>query len=989
MTEALPPVEVFCSYAHEDETWLRKLETHLSLLKRQGLISLWHDRLIVPGTDWARALDTHLETASVVLLLVSADFFASDYCYGIEMKRALEREATGEARVVPILTRPVDWAGAPFAYLQALPTDAKPIASWRDTDQALADVAAGIRRMIEDVPLLAASVPRSTLPAIWNIPYPRNPFFLGRNNELAQLRSHLRAGQATALSQPQAIGGLGGIGKTQLALEYAYRYHQDYQVVLWERAESTEALVSSYIAIASLLQLPEREAKEQDITVQAVKVWLQTHRDWLLILDNADELTLLPDFLPSTLGGHLLLTTRAATAGRMVHRLEIETLLPEHGALFLLRRARLIAPDETLEQTSLEEQNLALKISQELGRLPLALDQAGAYLEETGMGLSSYWHIYQSHRADLLRRRGGLVADHPDSVATTWSLSFQKVEEKNPAAADLLRLCAYLAPEAIPEEILTVGTSSLGSVLALVAEDAFLLNQALEALRAYSLITRDPGKQTLTIHRLVQAVLHDSMTIGVQQQWMQRAIQAVEAAHPCLDVTSRALYERLLPHAFQCATWIRCLPNASPISVRLLNQAGRYLEECGRYQEAKQLLEQALTIGEEQIGANHSTTATSLSNLANLYFGEGKFEEAKVLYQRALLVCEQIGTDQLAVATCLDSLANIYTTLGEYAEAEALYQRAFSIREQESGAKPADRATSFATLAHLRIVQGKYAEAEPLLQQALSIDRQVHGTDHPETGASLANLGYLYFKQEKYAEAEPLLQQALSIDRQVHGTDYATTANTLMALATLYSAQKKYAEAEPLLQQALSIDRQVHGTDHATTANILMALADIRYGQEEYTEAEPLYQRVLLIREQAFGTSHPFTATCCVRLGYLYFIQERYAEAEALLQQALAIFESQLDICHPETVRCLNYLAELYLAQKRYSDVETLYQRSLVISEQQLGWEHLQTQQILKNYLLFLAEIRTGGDLEALLQLLGQKESDDATDEGTTKNTFS
>jgi hypothetical protein len=299
MAEASTPVEVLCSYAHEDEAWRQKLETHLSLLRRQGLVSLWHDRLIVPGTDWAHAIDTHLETASVILLLVSADFLASDYCYGIEMKRALERQEAGEARVIPILVRPADWKSAPFAQLQALPTDAKPIVSWQNEDTALADVAAGIRRVIvEELPQLSLSAPRTALPAIWNIPYPRNPFFLGRETELALVRQHLYAGQATALSQPQAIGGLGGVGKTQLVLEYAYRYYLDYQMVLWARAESTEVLVASYVAIASLLRLPECEAKEQEITVQAVKTWLQISRGWLLILDNADELTLLPDFLP-------------------------------------------------------------------------------------------------------------------------------------------------------------------------------------------------------------------------------------------------------------------------------------------------------------------------------------------------------------------------------------------------------------------------------------------------------------------------------------------------------------------------------------------------------------------------------------------------------------------------------------------------------------------------------------------------------------------
>lgn len=357
---------------------------------------------------------------------------------------------------------------------------------------ALTNVAAGIRRAVEELPLLAASTPCAALPKIWNIPYPRNPFFLGRESELAQVRQHLQAGQTTALSQPRAISGLGGIGKTQLALEYAYRYHQDYQAVLWVRAESTEALISSYVAIATLLRLPECEAREQNITVQAVKTWLQTHRGWLLILDNADELMLLPDFLPPASGGHLLLTTRTAATGQLAHRLEIEVLSSEQGALLLLQRSGLIAPGATLEQASQEEREQALLISQELGGLPLALDQAGAYLEETGTDLARYWQIYHRHRPELLQRRGGLVVDYPASVATTWSLSFQQVQTKHPATAELLRLCAYLAPDAIPEEIFERGAVSLGPILAPVAADALLLDQVIEALLAYSLVRRDP-----------------------------------------------------------------------------------------------------------------------------------------------------------------------------------------------------------------------------------------------------------------------------------------------------------------------------------------------------------------------------------------------------------------------------------------------------------------------------------------------------------------
>jgi len=143
------PVPLFLSYAHEDESFLRKLKVHLSLLKRQGFISTWHDRQIVPGANWAEAIDEHLEQASIIVLLVSPDFLASDYCYQVEMLRALARHQTGQARLLPVLIRPCDWEEAPFAHLQILPTGAKPIATWENRDQAFLNVVAGIREAIQ------------------------------------------------------------------------------------------------------------------------------------------------------------------------------------------------------------------------------------------------------------------------------------------------------------------------------------------------------------------------------------------------------------------------------------------------------------------------------------------------------------------------------------------------------------------------------------------------------------------------------------------------------------------------------------------------------------------------------------------------------------------------------------------------------------------------------------------------------------------------
>jgi tetratricopeptide (TPR) repeat protein len=940
MPNILTPIEVFCCYCHADEAWLRKLEIHLSLLKRQGLVALWHDRLVAPGTAWAQAVDEHLETASVILLLVSADFLASDYCYGVAMKRAMARQEAGEARIIPILVRPVDWHGAPFAHLQALPTDGRQLEAWESQETGLADVAAGIRRVIEDMPMLSASASRAALPAIWNIPYPRNPFFLGRDRELAQVHSHLQAGQATALSQPRAISGLGGIGKTQLALEYAYRYHQDYHAVLWAHAESRETLVSSYVALATLLQLPARDTKEEDITVQAVKRWLQTHRGWLLILDNADELALLSDFLPASMGGHLLLTTRAAAAGRLASLLSIETLPPEQGALFLLRRAALLEPAGNLEQASQEERGLALQIAEELGGLPLALDQAGAYLEETGMSLSSYRHIYQQYRRDLLGQRGGLVADHPTPVAATWSLSFARVREKNPAATELLKMLAFLSPYAIAEEILTADMLSLGPELSRVAGNDFLFNQAIEALRAYSMIRRDPEEKTLSVHRLVQAVLRDALSETDRRMWVERVVHSVNVVFPDSEYGCWPQCERLLTQALATAQLVEQYQIRSLEAGSLFHKTASYLYDRGRYPEAEELYQRALAIREQQLGASHPDVAYTLNSLANLYSEQGKYAEAEALYKRALAIREQqLGASHPDVTYPLNGLANLYYEQGKYAEAEELYQRALAIREQQLGADHPSVATSLNDLADLYYEQGKYAEAERLYERALAIFEQQLVTSHPDVGYPLTGLANLYSEQGKYGEAEELYQRALAIREQRLGTAHSLVADPLTGLAVLYSEQGKYAEAEVFYRRALAIFEQQFWGSYPDVAYPLTSLADLYREQGKDGEAEALYKRALTIREQQLGASHLYMAFPLEGLADLYREQGKDGEAEALYKRALAIRE-QLGTDHPWVASLLNGLASLYREQGKYGKAERLYERALLIREQVLGPQH-------------------------------------------------
>jgi len=278
------------------------------------------------------------------------------------------------------------------------------------------------------------------LPPLWNVPLQRNTFFTGQEEVLSRLARALQSEQKSALTQPHAINGLGGIGKTQLALEYAYRHRQDYHAVLWGHADTREALISTFVSIAHLLDLPQKAEKDVMVIVEAVKAWLTGRSHWLLILDNADELGIVKEFIPPAFQGHLLLTTRAQATGAWARKTEVEAMKPEVGAILLLRRASLIAPAALLEHASPTDVTVAQELSEVMGGLPLALDQAGAYIAETQSRLASYLQIYQQHRTELLGRRGSLSSDYPDTVATTWSLNFQRVEERNHAAADLLRV---------------------------------------------------------------------------------------------------------------------------------------------------------------------------------------------------------------------------------------------------------------------------------------------------------------------------------------------------------------------------------------------------------------------------------------------------------------------------------------------------------------------------------------------------------------------
>jgi tetratricopeptide (TPR) repeat protein len=518
---------------------------------------------------------------------------------------------------------------------------------------------------------------------IWNIPYQRNLLFTGREDVLKKLTDVLRAGKTAALAQPQAISGLGGIGKTQTAVEYAYRYRDDYKAILWVKAETEGSINADFVTIASLLDLPEKQEQDQHKIVEAVKRWFQEHTDWLLILDNADDIAMAQGFIPLGSKGHILLTTRAHATGRIARRIEVEKMEPYEGAIFLLHRAKLLDPGALLETVPLSVQETAREIVQVMDGLPLALEQAGAYIEETACALLGYLRLYQAQGVRLLKEHGEFVPDHPKPVATTWSLSFENVEQANAAAAELLGFCAFLAPDAIPEELFTASAAELGPILEPVASELSSLNTAIKELLKYSLVHRDPETNTLSIHRLVQEVLKDQVDEKIQRQWAERAVRALDIVFPYPEYTNWNICRHYLLHAQVCSSLVEQYNLLFTEAATLLNRVGYYLWQRGEYEQVESLYKRALAIREEVLGSEHVDTATSLNELAVFYYSLGKYEQAEPLYQRSLSIYEKVlGPDHPDTATSLNNLAGLYDNQGKYEQAEPLYQRALAILEK-------------------------------------------------------------------------------------------------------------------------------------------------------------------------------------------------------------------------------------------------------------------------------------------------------------------
>jgi tetratricopeptide (TPR) repeat protein len=763
--------------------------------------------------------------------------------------------------------------------------------------------------------LLEASL--TALAPHWLVPLPRNPFFTGREEILEALHSRLHVERMVALTQSYAIRGMGGIGKTQIALEYAYRHALEYSAIFWIDAETIEHIMTSLLRIAELLQLPARQEADQQRIVAAVQRWLSTHNQWLLVWDNVEDLELLQSLLPPARQGTTLITTRRQALGTLARGMDLAPMGREEGMLFVLRRARVFEPEASnerlhqLEESMPAEYAAAEKLVEAMGGVPLAIDQAGAYIEETGCSVSTYLQRYEQQRARLLDRRGALGGDHPHSVTATFLLASKQIEQN--AAADLLHVCVLLHAEAIPEELFVEGAPYLGPELASLATDPYQLDQAIAVLRSLSLVQRQPETRTLSMHRLLQAVLRERMSEHEQARWLRRVIAALNILFP--DVTHEAWgrCERLLPHVLTVATAIPDCAGDRELA-EVLQKAADYLTDRARYEQAEPLYQRALCIEKRVWGPAHPRTANPLCGLAYLYYEQGKYQQAEPLYQRALQIREQVlGSAHPDVASTLERLGMLYWKEGKFEQAKRLFQRALYIQEQAKGAEHTEVAHLLNDLAILSVEQGEHEQGERLYQRALSMWERVLGANHPDVAMALNNLADLYIELGKYEQAEPFCEQALHIWQQALGAEHPEVAYALRHLADLYMEQGKYEQGEPLYRQALRIWEQALGPEHPRVAHPLNNLASLYTEQGKYQQAELLFQRAITLREQHFGNHHPEIALTLHDLAIFYQKQGNLSEAISLTERALEIRSQSLGDAHPKTIATRALYTQLLL----------------------------------------------------------------------------
>jgi len=769
----------FISYNHNDEAWAKWIDF---VLRENGYDTITQAYDFKAGGNFVSDMHAALKKADSVICILTKDYLDSEWCKE-EWSSALEKLI-----LIKVTSVKPDGILKNMAYIELFG-----LSEDKAEKELLGALEDKTRPLIRPPYPLAGAVTRPSYPAALtpidpppaalppnNLP-DRNPHFTGREYALGKIHEAFLTGNTVSLRQ--TITGLGGVGKTQTAIEYAYRHACDYKDIWWIDAEGgVEAGYRDFAKKKGLL--PKVETATDPDVLYFVKRWFDENINYLFIYDNVENFGTLEGRLPRNTG-HVLITTRDdhPPEGKQV---DIEVFDPCEAAAFLKERS---GRDDDADIGALAER---------LGYFPLAIEQAAAYISVNGKTCRQYLSILGEHGLDIFTRRGSKAFNYVSTVNATWLVSLEKIG--NESARQLLDLCACLAPDNIPQDMLIRSRDVLPEPLSRTLANELNLTDAIYELREYSLMKEKDGY--LSLHRLLQEVVMAELTKAGDTSW---AAYCVDMMHSVFDykwgdVESMTAFPVYLPHALTAAGHAeKLLPEGEDRLVKaayLYHEAGNGLYyNNGQYAQAVEWFRKALDIYEKVLGKEHPDTATTYNNIAGVYDSQGEYSMALESYQKALDIQEKVlGKEHPSTAATYNNIALVYSNQGDYYMALEWNLKALDIREKVLGKEHPDTAYTYNNIAAVYDSQGNYSMALEWYQKALDIQEKLLGKEHPSTAYTYNNIAFAYDNQGDHSMALEWYKKSYKIFQLVLGDSHP---NTITVKENMERAYQNISTTEP------------------------------------------------------------------------------------------------------------------------------------------------------------------------------------------------